>query len=83
MAIRPHAAELHDAVGRAILQPGGQQDARLARFASGLDVQIECWPGGLGPFLLEGDRPGQRTEVRDAEAAVSAVLEWLELSEES
>ncbi len=42
------------------------------------EVQLDCHPGGSGPFLVEGDEeaPVQVADVEEALAAVQRVMRW-------
>ena len=39
------------------------------------DIQVECWPDGRPPFLLESDTA--RREVPEVRDAVAILSEWL------
>jgi hypothetical protein len=48
----------------------------LGRHGSDEEIQIECWPEGRPPFLLEADTA--REEVLEVREAVATLGEWLE-----
>jgi hypothetical protein len=60
-----------------VTHPVDDENLWFFRAASGADVQLESGPGGVGPFLIEGDRVGQRAEASDVSGAVEIVLDWL------
>jgi len=41
------------------------------------EVQIGSHPGGLAPFLIEGDGESERCETSDVAEAVDAIVRWL------
>ncbi|OLF18918.1 hypothetical protein BU204_03400 [Actinophytocola xanthii] len=41
------------------------------------DVQLECYPHGQPPFLVEGDGTHQVLTTSDANEAAETVLAWL------
>jgi hypothetical protein len=42
----------------------------------GIDVQLES-PGGMCPFVVEGNRPGQRVDGRSVDEVVDVLIRWL------
>jgi hypothetical protein len=45
---------------------------------AGVEVQVDTWPGGAAPFIVEGDAPGTRLETPDATAATEHVERLLD-----
>jgi hypothetical protein len=44
----------------------------------GVEVQIDTWPGGAGPFIVESDAPGSRFDTDDPVAAAEGISRLLE-----
>ena len=42
-----------------------------------VSVQVDTYPGGHAPFLIEGGQPNQRRETSDVHEAVGLILDWL------
>jgi hypothetical protein len=48
------------------------------RFRGGESVQVDTWPDGRPPFLLEGERQrGEYLETSDAPQVLATLVDWL------